>query len=87
MCLDSARVWLSCQAINIWILVFAGLFQVFANPVKNIIQKHPGCKKVAANNLKKTGMKKLKLKWVAKAGVMLVQVKINFIIIIQAAKN
>ena len=32
MCLDSAGVWLSCQAI-IWISVLAGLFRVFANQV------------------------------------------------------
>ena len=32
VCLDSARVWLSCQAI-IGISVLAGLFWVFANPV------------------------------------------------------
>ena len=32
VCLDSAGVWLSCQAI-IWISVLAGLFQVFANQV------------------------------------------------------
>ena len=31
-CLDSAGVWLSCQAI-ILISVLAGLFQVFANQV------------------------------------------------------
>ena len=30
--LDSAGVWLSCQAI-IWISVLVGLFRVFANPV------------------------------------------------------
>ena len=30
--LDSAGVWLSCQAI-IWILVLVGLFWVFANQV------------------------------------------------------
>ena len=29
---DSARVWLSCQAIK-WISVLAGLCQVLANPV------------------------------------------------------
>ena len=32
VCLDSERVWLSCQAI-IGISVLAGLFQVFANPL------------------------------------------------------
>ena len=32
VCLDSAGVWLSCQAI-IWISVLAGLFRVFANQV------------------------------------------------------
>ena len=32
VCLDSAGVWLSCQAI-IWISVLAGLFWVFANQV------------------------------------------------------
>ena len=32
VCLDSAIVWLSCQAI-IGISVLAGLFRVFANPV------------------------------------------------------
>ena len=32
VCLDSAGVWLSCQAIN-WISVLARLFQVLANPV------------------------------------------------------
>ena len=33
--MDSARDWLSCQAI-IWISVLTGLFQVFANPVTNM---------------------------------------------------
>ena len=32
VCLDSAGVWLSSQAI-IWISVLAGLFRVFANQV------------------------------------------------------
>ena len=32
VCLDSARVWLSCQAIK-WISVLAGLCRVLANPV------------------------------------------------------
>ena len=32
VCLDSAGVWLSCQAIS-WISVLAGLFRVFANQV------------------------------------------------------
>ena len=32
VCVDSVRVWLSCQAI-IGISVLAGLFRVFANPV------------------------------------------------------
>ena len=32
VCLDSARVWLSCQAIK-WISVLAGLCWVLANPV------------------------------------------------------
>ena len=35
VCLDSARVWLSCQAIK-WISVLAGLCWVLANPVTNI---------------------------------------------------
>ena len=32
VCLDSAGVWLLCQAI-IWISVLAGLFRVFANQI------------------------------------------------------
>ena len=32
MCLDGARVWLSCQAI-VQMSVLAGLLRVFANPV------------------------------------------------------
>ena len=39
VCLDSAGVWLSCQTI-IWISVFAGLFQVFANQVTYRIEKN-----------------------------------------------
>ena len=35
VCLDSARVWLSCQAIK-WIAVLAGLCRVLANPVTYI---------------------------------------------------
>ena len=38
VCLDSARVWLSCQAI-IGISVRAGLYWVFANPVTFLIPK------------------------------------------------
>ena len=37
VCLDSAGVWLSCQAI-IWILVLAGLFRGFANQVTYIAE-------------------------------------------------
>ena len=36
MCLDSARVWLSCQAIK-WISVLAGICRVLANPVTIIV--------------------------------------------------
>ena len=36
VCLDSAGVWLSCQAnTSTWISVLAGLFRVFANQVTN----------------------------------------------------
>jgi len=39
VCLDSAGVWLSCQAI-IWISVLAGLFRVFANQVTYLINMY-----------------------------------------------
>ena len=39
VCLDSARVWLSCQAI-IWISVLAGLFRVFLNQVTYMIYNY-----------------------------------------------
>ena len=45
----------------------------------NLIQKHPGCKKGAAKNLKKgRDEKELKSKWAAKAGVVLVLMRIKF---------
>ena len=31
-----SKVWLSCSAIN-WILILAGLFQVFTNPITNAL--------------------------------------------------
>ena len=37
VCLDSARVLLSCQAIK-WISVLVGLCRVLANPVTYVIQ-------------------------------------------------
>ena len=44
-----------------------------------LIQKHPGCKKGAAKNLKKGWDEKdLKSKWAAKAGVVLVLMRIKF---------
>ena len=36
VCLDSAKVWLSCQAIK-WISVLAELCQVLANPVTYVL--------------------------------------------------
>ena len=45
----------------------------------DLIQKHPGCKKGAAKNLKKSWDEKdLKSKWAAKAGVVLVLMRIKF---------
>ena len=44
-----------------------------------LIQKHPGCKKGAAKNLKKgQDEKELKSKWAAKADVVLVLMRIKF---------
>jgi len=44
-----------------------------------LIQKHPGCKKRAAKNLKKGWDEKdLKSKWAAKAGIVLVLMRIKF---------
>ena len=46
VCLDSARVWLSCQAIK-WISVLAGLYQVLANPVTYVqLKKHLRVKRI-----------------------------------------
>ena len=44
----------------------------------NLIQKHPECKKGAAKNLKRPGLKELNSKWAAKAGVVLVLMRIKF---------
>ena len=39
VCLDSTRVWLSCQAIK-WISVLAEFYQVLANPVTYVQLKN-----------------------------------------------
>ena len=45
----------------------------------NLIQKHPECKKRSSQELKKgQDEKELKSKWAAKAGVVLVLMRIKF---------
>ena len=47
--------------------------------IRNLIQKHPECKKRSGQELKKgQGEKELKSKWAAKAGVVLVLMRIKF---------
>ena len=47
--------------------------------IKNLIQKHPECKKRSGQELKKgQDEKELKSKWAAKAGVVLVLMRIKF---------
>ena len=53
---------------------------LYANKkIWNLIQKHPECKKRSGQELEKgQDEKELKSKWTAKAGVVLVLMRINF---------